>query len=260
MLFAGLAARPNLVRASAGLCFALLAASDARAQSTEWSDRAFLNVNMALQLTARPFNENLSPLINAERAVVGLAHPGDGGKPTIEVAGGIHLWRNVGAGGAFTMRSVSETPTVQALIPHPLLFNQPRTAAKAAPFKRSETTIHAHAIWMIPITTRLDIALSAGPSFISLQQDLLESIEVAEAGAPFTTVSIGEVAVLTREVQTVAMHAGVDVTWFLTPMAGVGFTARVVSGSAATTLSDGSSINLDVGGLQLGWGARIRLR
>ena len=260
MLLAGFPARPNLVRAATVLCIALCTGVDAHAQSAEWSDRAFLNVNMAMQLTARPFNETLSPLINAERAVLGIAHPGDGGKPAIEVGAGVRVWNSVGIGGAFTTRTVSETPMVQALIPHPLLFNQPRTAAKAAPFNRGETAIHAQVIWMLPITTRLDVALSAGPSFISLQQDLLESIEVAEAGAPFTTVSIGEVAVLTRDVQTVAMHAGADVTWFLTPIAGVGFTARYVTGTASTTLSDGSSINLDVGGLQLGWGARIRLR
>jgi hypothetical protein len=243
-----------------GLCVMLLSASPARAQSTEWSDRAFLNVNLGFQLTARPFTEQLTPVIYTERALIAATHAGKGGKFTLDVAGGVHLWRNLGVGGAYTKFAATETPVVDARVPHPSFFNQPRTASKAAPFQRAEAAIHIQALFVIPVSSKLDVSVSAGPSLIDVRQDLVQSIEVAEVGAPFTSVAIGNVAVLTREVRVFGINIGADVTWFVTPIAGIGITARYVGASAATQLSGGGPIDLDLGGFQVGWGARIRLR
>jgi len=243
-----------------GLCSTLLVSSPARAQSTEWSDRAFVNVNLGYQLTARPFEEQLAPVIYSERALIGVAHAGDGGKLTLDLGGGVHLWKNLGVGGAFTKFAATETPTVNARIPNPAFFNQPRAASKAAPFQRAESAIHIQALYVVPVTSRIDVALSGGPSLIDVQQDFVQSIEVAEAGPPFTTVAIGNVLLLTRDVRAFGFNAGADVTWFVTPLVGVGVTARYVRGSVTTPLSDGSPIDLVVGGFQVGLGARIRLR
>jgi len=84
------------------LWIALLAARPVQAQSADWSDRAFFNVNLGYQITARPFDEQLSPVIYAEHALIGVAHPGDGGRLTLDMGGGVHLWRNVGLGGTYT--------------------------------------------------------------------------------------------------------------------------------------------------------------
>ena len=177
----------------------------------------------------------------------------------IEPAGGVRIWRNLGAGAAL-MGTAVEPSTVRALVPHPILFNQPRGATKVAPFERSDSAVHTHALPWFPVHPRLDVALSAGPSFITVRQDVLRAIQVTEAGPPFTTVSIGDVAVLTRKVSTVGLNAGVDVTLLLTPTIGIGVTTRYVRGYAATSLSDGTPVDLDVGGLQIGVGARLRFR
>jgi len=252
--------RPTLSAVVTGMCLILVAVSSASAQTTDWGDRAFINVNMALQLTASPFDEGLAPVIYAERAVVTATHAGEAGPLTIEPAGGVRLWRNLGAGAALTRRNVVETITVHALVPHPVLFNQPRAGTKDAPFQRSDLAVHAYALLMLPVHPRLDVALSAGPSFITVRQDFLGAIEVTETGAPFTTVTIADVAVITREVRTIGLNASADVTWFLTPVLGIGVTTRYVRGYAATTLTDGRPVDLNVGGLQIGVGARLRFR
>ena len=249
-------AKPLLVAA----CITWAGSTTPRAQSTDWSDRAFFNVNLSLQLTARPFDEHLLPIIYTERASIGVPHPDDGGRLTLDVAGGLHVWKNFGVGGTITKFAATDTLTVNARIPNPMLLNQQRAASKAAPFNRGESAIHIHALYMIPVTPRIDVAVSAGPSLLDVQQDLVQGIEVAEAGPPFTSVAIGDVALLTRDVRGLGMHAGVDVTWFLTPLAGVGITARYVRGSVATRLGDGTPLDLDVGGFQVGAGARLRLR
>jgi hypothetical protein len=250
----------NISVVAAGACFTLWAVSSASAQTTEWSDRAFINVNMAFQMTSAPFDENLAPVIYAERAVLSASHPNKDNQFAIEPAGGVRIWRNLGVGAALTKRSVAETTTVRALIPHPILFNQPRVASKDVPFERSDFAVHAHALLMIPVHPRLDVALSAGPSFIRVSRDVLRTIEVAETGPPFVAVGIDSAAVISREADTIGLNAGADVTWFLTRVAGIGITTRYTRGYAPTTLFDGSPLDLDVGGLQVGFGARLRFR
>ena len=76
MRFTGFVGRPNLSRVGTAVCLCLQTVSSAGAQTTQWSDRAFLNVNVTLQLTARPFDEGLAPVIYAERAVLRTTHTG----------------------------------------------------------------------------------------------------------------------------------------------------------------------------------------
>ncbi len=252
--------RAALAAIVTGMCLNPLAVSSAAAQTTGWSDRAFVNVNTTLQVTSTPLDENLAPIIYAERAVLTTTHTRKARQLTIEPAGGVRLWGNLGVGAALERRAADETATVRGLIPHPTLFNQPRVAAKDAPFKRSELTVHTYALVMLPLHPRLDVALFAGPSFISVRQDVIDTIAVAETAAPFTTVDISNVATVTRKVRTIGLNAGADVTWFLTRITGIGVTARYVRGYASTTLTDGTPVDLDVGGLQIGVGARLRFR
>jgi hypothetical protein len=243
-----------------GACATVLAAATAQAQSTDWIDKAYVNVNVALQLTARPVDEQLAPIIYSERAAIGASHAGSGGLLTLDVGGGVRLWRNLGAGATFTKFAAAESLNVTARVPSPTLFNQPRTASAVAPIERSDSAIHFQAVYLLPISPRIDLALSAGPSLISVQQDLISGIELQEAAPPATGVAIAKVATLTRQGTIVGVNAGADITFFLTPMLGVGATGRYARGTLATTLSDGRPVDLDAGGLQLGFGVRVRIK
>lgn len=251
---------PSRLTILCAIGIALLVATPARAQTTAWSDRAFLTVNFGLQITTRPFTEQVTPVIYTERALISAPHLGEGGALTLDIGGGARIWRNIGVGGVYTKFAATETVTVDARVPHPSFFNQPRGATKAAPFQHDESAIHIQAIFVMPLSARLDVALSGGPSFIDVRQDLVQSIEVAEAAAPFTTVAIGNVALLTRNVNVTGMNFGADVTWFMTPLVGIGMTARYVVASTTVPSSSGGPVDLDAGGFQFGWGARIRLR
>jgi hypothetical protein len=258
--FNALVRGPKLAGTLAGTCLSLVAVSSAVAQTTAWSDRAFINVNVTVPVLSTSFDDSVAPLIYAERAVVTTTHTTESGQLTIEPGGGIRLWRNLGVGAAAEWPSSVQTATVAALVPHPTLFNQPRAAAKDVPFERSDVAVHGYALFMIPIHPRLDVAVFAGPSFITIKQDIIAGIEVAETAAPFTTVNISNVSVATRKVSTIGLNAGADVTWFLKPIVGVGLTVRYVRGYASTTLTDGTPMDLDVGGLEIGLGARLRFR
>ncbi len=252
--------RPKLAAFITGVCLSVLAVCRASAQNMEWSDRAFLNLNTTLQVTSTPLADTLAPVIYAERAVLTTTHTGKGGRLAIEPAGGLRLWRSLGAGAALERRAIAETATVRALVPHPTLFNQPRIAIKDVPFERTDVSVHAYALLMVPLYPRLDVAVLAGPSFINVRQDILGGIQVAETAAPFSAVNISDVGIITRTVRSIGVNAGADVTWFLKPTAGIGVTVRYVRGSAGMPLTDGTPTDLDIGGLRIGMGARLRFR
>lgn len=252
--------RPTLAAVITSMCLNLLVVCSAPAQTMEWSDRAFLNVNTTLQVSSTPFGDTLAQVIYAERAVLTTTHTGNAGRLTIEPAGGLRLWKNLGVGAALERRTMVETATVRALVPHPTLFNQPRVAVKDAPFERTDLAVHAHALLMAPVHPRLDVAVFAGPSFINARQDILGNVKVSETAAPFSTVIISDVGIITRSVRSVGVNAGADVTWFLTRTAGIGVTVRYVRGYADMALTDGTPTDLDLGGLRIGVGARLRFR
>jgi hypothetical protein len=122
----------------------------------------------------------------------------------IDIGGGARIAGNLGAGGAFTQFPETET----------------------AP-GRTEKAIHLHAVWMLPISQKLDVAVLGGPSIVYVEQT-------------------SELASLTE--RAFGWHVGGDGTYFLTPTVGIGGMLRYVSAPE----------NLDFTGLQFGMGVRLR--
>ena len=264
--------------ALAGLCTTLLVAAPAAAQITEppaapktapaptyvedtvWRDKAFLDVNVGMRLSANPFEEHLTPIIYSERGSITAPHEVSARWTLVDLAGGVRVWKSVGVGGTYAKFGVAEEVNVGARVPNPVLFNQTRSATKVTPLERSETAFHIHALYVRPVTPRIDIMLSAGPSLIKVSQDLVSGIELSEGDAPFTTVAIGNVLTVTRTQQIFGLNFGIGGTYFMTPLVGVGGTLRYVVGSVAAEQIDGQSIDLSLGGFQLAFGARVRFR
>ena len=238
----------------------IVAGAPAYAQSTQWSDRAFLNVNLGMQLTANPFEEHIAPIIYSEPASISAPHAVEGGLTTLDLAGGVRVWKSVGVGATYTKLGMTENVDVAALVPNPVYFNQPRAASKVTPLKRAETAVHIQALYVVPVTPRIDVVLSGGPSVIDFSQDFVSGVEVAEGADPYVSVAIGSVQTVTRNERVVGMNVGADVTYFLTSLAGVGGTIRYTSGTVTTQQGDGSTIDVSRGGFQVAFGARVRFR
>jgi hypothetical protein len=237
--------KPTATRALLACAFALAACAPARAQT--WQDKWYLNANLGFHLYAPTTSETLTPVIYDERASIVTTSAIDFGMIPLDVGGGIHIWRNLGAGGAYTRFSATSTANVDARVPHPIQFNQPRFASATAELNHEEWAIHMLAIYVLPLTERIDLALSGGPVLMNVKQDHVSGIQIAEESPTFATVTIAKAIVATTENQSWNAVVGADLTYFLTPMIGVGFALRVVPGS-------------DAGHLQLGVGARLRFR
>src|SRR5262245_21279977 len=135
------------------VALAVLAGSGvpAAAQAVEWQDRAFLDVNVSVQLNGRPFTDGVALTI--------VSYPVAKGPLTLDVGGGLRVWRSLGIGAGFTKFAVEETAAVRGIDP--------------VPVQHVDSVLHVAGMWVRPLSERMDLAISGGPSFMNIQQDLV---------------------------------------------------------------------------------------
>jgi hypothetical protein len=172
----------------------------------------------------------------------------------------VRVWRRLYAGLSYSRVSNTKDVTVNASIPHPSRFDEPRDVTTTAPgLKHTENQVHLHALWRMPITTKFDVAVGIGPTFYSVRQDLVQITEanISEMGNPTTGVTINSVNVVRDSDGTVGYNLSADGTYMLTQRFGVGGFLRFTGGSVDMAV-DNNTVGLDVGGFQIGVGGRVR--
>jgi hypothetical protein len=224
-------------------------APDALAQMA-WTDRGYVNVNVAGQTQSREIAVSTSFDLYNESATVAAAQGVDGG-PLFDISGGVRVWRNLAVGIGFSSFGDTSEAAVAASIPHPDFGGTfATTTTTAGGLKHSEHGVHIQAVWMWPVTDKIDVAFSAGPSIFNVSQDLVSTVTVASGTQTVTGV------VTERQKETgVGANLGIDVTYMVwRNKLGGGVFMRYAGASVDLPLVQ----NLDVGGFQAGIGARYR--
>jgi opacity protein-like surface antigen len=245
---------------------AMLPASPARAQNA-WQNRAVVSLNAGFQAASNDFNRTGTFEEFVETAMFDAGYDVE---PTALVDAGvaIRLWRNLGAGVAVSWHSQETSATVDARIPHPFFFNRFRAVSgEAGGIDRSETAVHAQIVYGLPLTDRLFVLVSGGPSYFDLEQDLIARVAFTHE-FPFDTATFDE-AVLASEVQRgapgsapstsesgIGFNAGADVTWSFARTIGVGFGLRFSRAELDFDQGD-QSTSIDAGGIHLVAGLRV---
>jgi hypothetical protein len=185
----------------------------------------------------------------------------------------VRLTHRIYAGVSVSSFTTNGSGSVNANVPHPLLFNQPRSVTGTLPgIDRRETGIHIQAIWTTPVTRRIDVSLFGGPSFIQAEQIFATnaSVSLAAETYPFDTLPFSALSLTTaHDTETiVGFNAGGDLTWrFFTtrpknPRArphsvGLGALIRYSHGSKKFNPAGGQITEVEAGGLQAGGGLRV---
>ena len=161
---------------------------------------------------------------------------------------------------------------VNARLPHPLFFNRDReVSATASSLRREEIAVHLQAVWMSPISSRFEIAVSGGPTVFIVDQDLVTSVSHIET-FPFDTVNLpADVTGATLDATTakrqslsrVGFNVGADLTYFLFEGTGgtkfgVGTLVRFSRASTDFVSGDEDIVSVDAGGFQVAGGVRLR--
>jgi hypothetical protein len=166
-----------------------------------------------------------------------------------EISGGARVTPTVAVGVGFSTFGRSGTGEVTGSIPNPAFFNRYATQVKdASDLKHREQAINLRVSWFRLLSDDVEVALSAGPSFVRVTQGLATNITVPTGTQDFT------VSTVEAKGTAVGGNAGIDATYMLSPGLGLGMFVHYTFG----TVDLPSVPDVKVGGLQTGLGAHLR--
>lgn len=232
-------------------------AAPARAQQMQWTDKGFVSVNVGGQVGSHDLNSTQSiPLFDETASITSSQSVGSGG--LFDISAGYRVWHNIAASIGYTHAGSKGDLDVNGSIPDPLISDQPHQfTATLSGAKHSENVLNLDAVYMMPVTDKIDLGFSLGPSIFWVKQDVGGNF--SEASTTPTLVSESET--------TGGFNIGIDVTYLVGKMPTVGKKAYLgknwgVGGMARYTWGSvklaNSTDNLTLGGFQIGAGARVR--
>ena len=119
------------------------------------------------------------------------------------------------------------------------------SASDYGDLSQSNTALNFQAVWIRPLTDKLDLWLFAGPSFIHVSQEIASATETQNTTAAIKTDSAN-----TGKAGT----AGIDLSYRVNPRYSVGGFVRYAGGEVDLP----SAPKLKIGGVQAGGGIRFR--
>ena len=224
--------------------------------SKRWTDVGYVVVSGGYQAGSSGFSESFSFPQNVEQATVTTQYPKkDGG--TFDAGAGFRVWRNLAAGVSVSGISRTTDGAVNGSIPHPFYFNAGRAIEGTASLERTETAVHVQAAYVVPAGRRMLVTLSGGPTFFSVKQTLVESVQISES-YPYDTAILRSAPTSSVTKSVTGFNAGIDFGYYFTRAVGAGVLVRYAGGNVALPTHD-TTITTKVGGFQVAGGLRLRI-
>jgi hypothetical protein len=175
----------------------------------------------------------------------------------VDVGARVRVWKRLGFGVSVGHVTGDGTADVTASVPHPFLFNQPRTVTgKQSGMAREETGIHLQVQYAIPASKKVQVVIGAGPSHLKLTQDVVTDVNVTEE-YPYDTATFRDAVTKGASTSVGGFNAGADVTWSLTRNVGFGGLVRYTRADADLDVRDGHTLAVKAGGVQAAAGIRF---
>ena len=134
---------------------------------------------------------------------------------------------------------------ISASIPHPFFFQTPRTVTgTASGLRRNELVAHVQAIYTLHPSTKVDVALSGGPSLFRVQQDVVTDIAFTEI-YPYDTATFASASTQRVSANKIGFNAGADVALRLSQHAGLGGGVAVLEGDGVADGTERRERGLD---------------
>jgi hypothetical protein len=219
------------------------------------NNRIVVSLSGGVQTGAPRLTDHFEFESNVETATVDVRYPA---RPAVLVDGSVtmRLWRRMGVGVAVSQATRNGSAQIDARIPHPLLFEQPRTVAGSQPgVDGAETGVHVQLSYALQATRRLTVTLFGGPSFVHLAQDIVTDLKYNES-YPYDVATFGSAPTARETASAVGFNAGGDVRWMFTRTVGVGGLVRFTRANIDLA-GKGRTLAVRAGGAQAGVGIRL---
>jgi hypothetical protein len=217
--------------------------------------RIVVGVNAGVQTGATQLTDHFEFESNVETAAVDVNYPSDAAV-LIDGSMTLRLWHQVGVGIAASKTTRNGSADVDARIPHPLFFQQPRTVSGSqSGVSDTQTGIHFQLSYAIPATRHLTITLSGGPSYVHVSQDLVTDIKYSES-YPYDVATFTSAATEQASAGALGFNVGGDVAWMFTRAFGIGGLVRYTRATVDLESKD-RTISVEAGGVQTGGGIRL---
>jgi hypothetical protein len=246
------------LRLVVGLGAALLVcASDAWAQAAAATtpppptDRLFLNVNVGSQTKAIKDDESFNFSLYGEDGTAQFSREVKGGIfPDVML--GVRVKNNFFIAVQGSVRTASSDSPSSVSVPDPIAFESPRVVnGTLTGMAHRELWASVLPTLVIPAAKKIDVMVFGGASLVQLEHEIA-SFTAAGIVEPGPTVSFAR----TTESRSVwGFLVGADARYMFTENAGAGAFVRF---QRATVNFPGTSLRLEVGGLQIGGGLRFR--
>jgi hypothetical protein len=169
----------------------------------------FLYLGLSAQASPLEFDVTDSAQTLLETETRRLTYEGSR-RPGFEIAIGQEVRRGFIIEASVVRLQGPAATTIDARIPHPILYGQPRTLTGESTANRTETDLHLQFQYMALRGRRLQLALGAGPSFFFVNQELLDSLVYQET-YPYDTVTFTDTNVKRYDARAIGGNAVVDV-------------------------------------------------
>jgi hypothetical protein len=242
---------------AAALLFVLSGSASAQPRRASAKPTRFtLGVSGGVQGGATSLSEQFSFARDLETETVGVKYPTKSGA-LVDVDAAVRVWKNLGLGVAVSRVTGSGGADVDASVPHPFLFNQPRTISGTEnDIVRAETGVHLQLQYLVPTSTRLHVVLSAGPSWLNVEQEVVTDVIVSQS-YPYDTAAFGGAITKIMKASAQGFHAGFDVDWMFSRSVGLGGLVRYTRADVDLDVASGRTLAIKAGGVQAGAGLRL---
>ncbi len=233
-------------------------ARPAGAQHAGGGDRLRINLSAGVQLSSIAFDTSTTRVVYLENATIDSSYKVGRG---VGVDGGasVRLTGRFSVGVAVSSARSTRDGEVSAAIPHPFFFKTPRTiAGTASGLERSELVTHLQGLYTLHPTRKVDVALSAGPSFFRVQQDVVTDVSFTDTYPYDAPAFIAAASQRVTARNAVGFNIGADVGLKLSRHAGVGASVRFSKATVEMTPPNATAVvSTDAGGTLIAGGLRL---
>ena len=215
------------------------------------AERAIVSINASYLTASRTFDDTRTFDLYAEQGSFTTDYDVEA-SVGIDAGAFVRVWQNLAAGVAFTSHKDDGDLVIEGSVPHPLLFNQPRSIEGTVPGTREETAVHLQVAFIVPVNKQLRVVVFGGPSFFTVKQSVVTGIDYDEA-YPFDEATFSGADVSVEEENKTGFNVGADVGYFFTRNVGVGGIIRFSQTKVTFSLGE-----VDAGGAMVGGGVRFR--